>query len=161
MTKEEKYQNIIKNIEYSLKENPDIRYLTLMSEILNFFKENFSYMHWIGFYLADHEKKVLYLGPYIGNDACEEIPFDKGVCGRGFTEKETQLVKDVHLLPYHIACSSTTNSELVIPVLEAKKCLAVLDIDSDEFSAFDETDKKYCERICALLAKQHKSVSIL
>ena len=161
MNKESKYQNILKTIEYSLKVNKNIRYLTLMCEIINLYKENFDYMHWVGFYLEDKDKNLLYLGPYIGNDACEEIPFSRGVCGKAYTNKETQLVADVHQLPYHIACSSTTNSEIVAPVMENDHCLAVFDIDSDNHAAFDEIDKKYTEKICQLLTSQHSIFSQL
>ena len=134
MNKENKYQNILKTIEYSLKVNKNIRYLTLMCEIINLYKENFDYMHWVGFYLEDKDKNLLYLGPYIG---------------------------DVHQLPYHIACSSTTNSEIVAPVMENDHCLAVFDIDSDNHAAFDKIDKKYTEKICQLLASQHSIFSQL
>ena len=108
-------------------------------------------MDWVGFYLYDKEDPSLYLGPYIGDDACEYIPLKNGVCGKAYTTKESQLVKNVHELSYHIACSSSTNSELVVPLLFHNDCVAVFDLDSDQFEAFDEIDLKYTEEICHLI----------
>lgn len=161
MNKEDKYKNLLKTIEYTIKVNKNIRYLTLMCEIVNLYKGTFENMHWVGFYLEDSDKKLLYLGPYIGNDACEEIPFSRGVCGKAYSDKKTQLVDDVHSLPYHIACSSTTNSEIVVPVMEGDHCLAVFDIDSDNHASFDTIDQEYTEKICKILADQHSVFSQL
>ena len=108
-------------------------------------------MDWVGFYEKDEEKDELYLSIYVGSEACEIIPTFKGVCGKCFVEGKTQLVEDVHLLPYHIACSSSTNSEIVVPVFRNKNCVAVLDIDSDKKSTFDDIDQKYLEEIVGYL----------
>ena len=153
MNKELEYQKIINYIKDDISQNKKLKYLTLLCEIPNLFKESFPYMNWIGFYLADKNDNHLYLGPYVGSEACEIIPFTNGVCGKAYTEKMTQIVNDVHSLTYHIACSSSTNSEIVVPIIVGDECLAVFDIDSDDFSAFDDTDKKYIEEICLLLSQ--------
>ena len=140
----------IENYKYILdfvKNSLGNRKVTLYSEIVNLLFNNFDYMNWVGFYEKDENKDELYLSIYVGNDACEIIPITKGVCGKCFIEGKTQLVSDVHELPYHIACSSSTNSEIVIPIFEEDKCVAVLDIDSDNFAAFDDVDVYYLEEI--------------
>ena len=151
MEKEKKietYKNILSFVKNSLGN----RKVTLYSEIVNLLFNNFSYMNWVGFYEKDENKDELYLSIYVGNDACEIIPISKGVCGKCFIEEKTQLVKDVHTLPYHIACSSTTNSEIVVPIFKNDKCVAVLDIDSDEYNAFDDVDQKYLEELAKVIS---------
>ena len=143
-TKQEVYERIIGFI----KNSQNNRKVTLYSEVVNLLFNNFSYMDWVGFYEKDENKDELYLSIYVGNDACEIIPITKGVCGKCFVSKETQLVHNVHELPYHIACSSSTNSEIVLPIIKNNQCVAVLDIDSNQFDAFNEVDKKYLEEIC-------------
>lgn len=155
MNKEKQYQEIINLVNDAIKNNKHLHYETLLCEIVNYYKMRFPYMDWVGFYLFDKENPSLYLGPYIGDDACEYIPTQNGVCGKAYTTKKTQKVDDVHTLAYHIACSSSTNSELVIPVISNDECVAVLDLDSDEFASFDDIDVKYGEEICALLAKKY------
>lgn len=128
------------------------RKVTLYSEIVNLLFNNFEYMNWVGFYEKDEDKDELYLSIYVGNDACEIILVTKGVCGKCFMEQKTQLVPNVHKLPYHIACSSSTNSEIVVPIFGNNKCIAILDIDSDNFNAFDDVDKKYLEEIAKTIS---------
>ncbi len=108
---------------------------------------------WTGFYVVDPEKPdELVVGPYQGSLGCLRIPFGKGVCGACAAEMTTQLVPDVHAFPGHIACDSRSRSEIVIPVLDAGgKLVAVLDIDSEELDAFDETDRIGLEAICSSL----------
>ena len=155
MEKEQTYLVLEKKLEGTLKMNPGISLLTLSCELVNDLKSSFSYMDWVGFYYADEEKEALMLGPYIGSDACERIPFDKGVCGKAYRERKTQLVRDVSSLSYHIACSSKTKTEIVVPLVKENACLCVLDIDSDTFSTLDEIDRKYLEEIMSLLSN-HK-----
>lgn len=128
------------------------RKVTLYSEIVNLLFNNFDYINWVGFYEKDENKDELFLSIYVGNDACEIIPITKGVCGKCFVEEETQLVPDVHKLPYHIACSSSTNSEIVVPIFKENKCIAVLDIDSDDLNAFDDIDKQYLEMLSKVIS---------
>lgn len=151
MEKEKKietYSYILSFIKNSLGN----RKVTLYSEIVNLLFNNFGYMNWVGFYEKDENKDELYLSIYVGSDACEIIPTTKGVCGKCFAEEKTQLVPNVHDLPYHIACSSSTNSEIVVPIFNNNRCIAVLDIDSDNFDAFDDVDKNYLEEIAKTIS---------
>ncbi len=108
--------------------------------------------HWVGFYLVDGANDTLVLGPFQGPVACTRIPRLKGVCGKAWRDKKTVIVDNVHDFPGHIACSSLSNSEIVIPLLTASnEVYGVLDIDSIEFSDFDETDQEYLEVIANLL----------
>ena len=105
--------------------------------------------YWTGFYVRDEiVNEELVVGPYQGTLGCLRIRFGKGVCGTAAAEKETQIVENVHELKNHIACDSNSNSEIVVPVLDAAgELIAVLDIDSTEFAAFDEIDKNCLESI--------------
>lgn len=106
---------------------------------------------WTGFYVVDPDKPgELVVGPYQGTLGCLRIPFGKGVCGTVAARGETLIVPDVHAFPGHIACDSATNSEIVVPVFDgAGQLAAVLDVDSTETDAFDETDRAGLEAICA------------
>ena len=106
---------------------------------------------WTGFYRVDPESDQLVLGPFQGPVACTRINFGKGVCGTAWERAETVIVPDVHQFPGHIACSSASNSEIVIPVFQGNKVIAVLDIDSTEFNTFDQTDKEWLEKIVSLI----------
>lgn len=111
----------------------------------------FAYYDWTGFYRAVGDD-LLVIGPYQGAHGCLRIPFSRGVCGAAARTRETQLVPDVDAFPDHIACSSTTRSELVVPVLTPDgRLLAVLDVDSNAPAAFDEVDQRELEDLCAEL----------
>lgn len=101
---------------------------------------------WVGFYRVV-EPGLLKVGPYQGGHGCLAIPFDKGVCGACAREEKTQIVPDVNAFPGHIACSSSTQSEIVLPVFENGKLIAVLDVDSNTANDFDESDKVTLEGI--------------
>lgn len=105
---------------------------------------------WTGFYEVDpHKPDELVVGPYQGSMGCLRIPFGRGVCGAAAATLETRLVADVHAFEGHIACDARTNSEIVIPVLDASGALAaVLDVDSEQPDAFDEIDREGLEAIC-------------
>ena len=106
---------------------------------------------WTGFYCVKNGELVL--GPFQGPVACMHIPYGKGVCGTAWKEALTQVVPDVELFPGHIACSSLSRSEIVVPVFsEDGEVKAVLDIDSKELATFDDVDKKWLEKICASLS---------
>ncbi|MBR5687419.1 MAG: GAF domain-containing protein [Prevotella sp.] len=108
---------------------------------------------WTGFYLADGDELVL--GPFQGPVACMHIPFGRGVCGTAWQRAETIVVPDVEQFPGHIACSSESRSEIVIPLKDAQgKVRAVLDIDSLDLNAFDDLDRRYLEEIAALVAQR-------
>jgi GAF domain-containing protein len=105
--------------------------------------------HWIGFYRVVGQD--LLLGPFNGPIACTRIGFGKGVCGKAWETKKTQLINDVHQFPGHIACSALSNSEIVIPCIREGEVFAVLDIDSTEYGAFTVLDKHYFEEIVSYL----------
>jgi len=111
----------------------------------------FDHYHWTGFYRTT-SPGVLKIGPYQGGHGCLYIPFDKGICGAAARTGETQDVPNVHERAEHIACSSTTNSEIVVPIKNSNgEVVAVLDVDSDDFSAFSKQDIDLIERICTWL----------
>ena len=105
---------------------------------------------WTGFYLVQSEELVL--GPFQGPIACTRIPFGKGVCGTAWKRRQTVVVPDVEAFPGHIACSSASRSEIVVPILRGGEVLGVLDIDSRELATFDEADAAGLEPIAALLS---------
>lgn len=108
--------------------------------------------HWVGFYLVKDTELVL--GPFQGPIACTRIGFGKGVCGTAWKENQTQLVPDVDLFPGHIACSSLSRSEIVVPLRNTKaEVIAVLDVDSSLLNDFSEEDRGYLEEICALISQ--------
>ncbi len=123
------------------------RYATTVSLLKAAFGERF---FWCGFYEVDPLKqRELVVGPYQGTLGCLRIPFAKGVCGACATQRETIIVPDVHAFPGHIACDSRSNSEIVVPVFDAAGVLvAVLDVDSTEFAAFDDADARGLEAAC-------------
>lgn len=150
-TKAEKYERIVNFINQYL-ESGDFYNTTLISHILNLLKNEFEYVDWAGIYEKTPRKKTLFLSYYVGGLGCDIIKFENGVCGKCATTMETQLCPDVEKVPYHIACSDTTRSEIVLPIISNKNLLAVLDIDSDSLNAFDEIDKKYLEEICSKIS---------
>ena len=108
-------------------------------------------INWAGFYLMKNGKLVL--GPFQGKPACINIELGKGVCGKAAQDKNTQLVKDIHDFPGHIACDSASASEIVVPIIVEGEVIGVLDIDSPNINRFDEEDKAGFERIVATLVK--------
>jgi L-methionine (R)-S-oxide reductase len=124
------------------------RYATASSLLAQAFPDRF---FWTGFYIVDPDKpNELVVGPYQGTLGCLRIPFGKGVCGACAAQRESIIVADVHEFPGHIACDGRSNSEIVIPVFDRTGVLvAVLDVDSTQFNAFDATDQSGLEAICA------------
>ena len=116
-------------------------------------KEAFGWF-WVGFYLVKQEELVL--GPFQGPLACTRIPYNRGVCGQSWAEKQTLVVPDVNAHPGHIACSSRSQSEIVVPVMDAAgKVVAVLDVDSENLAEFDSTDAHYLQNLVEIIAQQH------
>jgi GAF domain-containing protein len=148
--KVERYAALRREIAAVIAGEPNLtaRYATAASMLVEAFGARF---FWCGFYLVDLDKTTeLVVGPYQGTLGCLRIPFGKGVCGTAAATRATQLVPDVHAFPGHIACDSRSNSEIVVPVLNASGALAaVLDIDSTSFNAFDADDQAGLEAICA------------
>ena len=117
----------------------------------------FAHFHWVGFYRVV-QPGLLKVGPYQGGHGCLTIPFERGVCGRCARDQTTQMVADVTQLPYHIACSGTTRSEIVVPLLDSRRVVrAVLDIDSDLPDAFDALDQAALEAIAGDVSRVYAS----
>jgi len=113
----------------------------------------FPYFDWTGFYRVV-EPNLLKIGPYQGGHGCLQIPFDRGICGAAARTRQTQLVGDVHQRADHIACASSTLSEIVIPIEDTHgQLLAVLDVDSDQLDIFDQIDQSNLEQICARIGR--------
>jgi len=122
-----------------------------MANVVAVLKQNLGYF-WIGFYLVDGNELVL--GPFQGTPACVRIARGKGVCGTSWQKVETILVDDVHEFPGHIACDANSKSEIVVPVFDKLGAVSmVLDLDHDEFNAFDATDQRYLEELATYLQK--------
>ena len=124
-------------------------YIPVMSNASALLYENMEDLNWAGFYIMN--KGSLMLGPFQGKVACIRIELGKGVCGTAAQSNETQLVKDVHQFPGHIACDSASNSEIVVPIHSEGKVVAVLDIDSPSLSRFGEADKEGLEQFVKAL----------
>jgi L-methionine (R)-S-oxide reductase len=123
--------------------------VALMATVVCELYHGFDHFDWVGFYRVTGPE-MLKIGPYQGGHGCLSIPFARGVCGAAARERRTQVVPDVDLFPGHIACASSTRSEIVVPVFDATGALiAVLDVDSDTPAAFDEADAAALEAICA------------
>jgi len=121
--------------------------IAVMATVAAELRHSFPHFHWVGFYRVV-APGVLKVGPYQGGHGCLTIPFDRGVCGKCAREKATQLAGDVTQLPYHIACASTTKSEIVVPILDRRgEVRAVLDVDSEEADAFDHVDRDQLEEL--------------
>ena len=142
MTKEEKYTSILPQAAALLEgEDDNIANMANLSALLH---QAFGFW-WTGFYRV--VGKELVLGPFQGPLACTHIPFGRGVCGTAWKNGETVIVPDVEEFPGHIACSSESRSEIVVPVRNDNGIVAVLDIDSRELGCFDDSDRKYLEKI--------------
>ncbi|MBQ7898354.1 MAG: GAF domain-containing protein [Bacteroidales bacterium] len=148
MNKTEKYAEVLRIIQSVIEGECDI--IANMANMSALLHEEFGFW-WTGFYRVDQESGQLVLGPFQGPVACTRIPFGKGVCGTAWERAEAVIVPDVHKFPGHIACSSASNSEIVVPVFQNNQIIAVLDIDSTEFDTFDQTDKEWLEKIVSLI----------
>lgn len=127
--------------------------IALMATINSLLAHRFPYFFWTGFYRVCGDRLVV--GPYIGTVGCLQIELGKGVCGTAAAKRETLIVADVNQFPGHIACDPNSKSEIVVPVFDARReLIAVLDVDSDQFDAFDEDDKAGLEAIVALFRSQ-------
>lgn len=145
------YQAILPQIEALITGETDL-YANL-ANVAAVLKEAFGFF-WVGFYLVKADELVL--GPFQGPLACTRIGFGKGVCGTAWKEAKTQLVPDVDLFPGHIACSSASRSEIVVPGIKDAKVWCVLDVDSDQLDDFDQYDKVFLEKLMEFLSRQLK-----
>lgn len=147
MNKEENYQLAFLQVKGIIEDEPNT--IANLANVAAILKSTFNFW-WVGFYIVQDNELVL--GPFQGPVACTRIGFGKGVCGSSWEQKETLIVSDVHQFPGHIACSSESNSEIVVPIFDDQNNVKmILDVDSEHFDHFDSTDQQYLEQICALL----------
>lgn len=145
-TKAEQYEALLPQIKGLLDGERDL--IANLANITGALKEQFGWL-WVGFYIVREEQLVL--GPFQGPVACTRIRYGKGVCGTAWKEAVTLIVPDVEQFPGHIACSSLSRSEIVIPVIRDKNVKAVLDVDSTALNDFDTIDQQYLEAIVDLI----------
>lgn len=145
-TKQEQYQALLPQIAGLLEGENDL--VANLANVAGALKEQFNWL-WVGFYIVKQDELVL--GPFQGPVACTRIRKGRGVCGASWAEATTLIVPDVEKFPGHIACSSLSRSEIVVPILKNGTVVAVLDADSAELSTFDATDQEYLEKIVEML----------
>jgi len=144
--KTQQYESLIPQIRGLLDGETDL--VANLANTVAALKEQFGWF-WIGFYLVKQDELVL--GPFQGPVACTRIRRGRGVCGSSWAESKTLIVPDVEKFPGHIACSSLSKSEIVVPVIRNNEVIGVLDVDSDAYDQFDETDQHYLEHILSLI----------
>jgi L-methionine (R)-S-oxide reductase len=145
-SKEEEYQSLLPQLKGLLTGETDL--IANMANMGAALKEQFGWF-WVGFYVVKNNEPVL--APFQGPVACTRIQKGRGVCGSSWQQAKTLIVPDVEKFPGHIACSSLSKSEIVIPVMKEGEVVAVLDVDSEEYNFFDDTDKKYLEMMVKLI----------
>jgi L-methionine (R)-S-oxide reductase len=145
------YNNLLPQIQNLLQNEPDL--IANLANVSAVLKETFQFF-WVGFYLVQDEELVL--GPFQGSLACTRIKKGRGVCGKSWEISQTIVVPDVELFPGHIACSSLSRSEIVVPIIKNNVVIGVLDVDSDNFNDFDQTDALYLEKLAALISHYMK-----
>lgn len=142
-TKTEKYASLIPQIQALV--DPSVNQTANLANVSSALKMTFGFF-WVGFYLVENNELIL--GPFQGDIACTRIAKGKGVCGSSWEQNKTLLVPNVDEFPGHIACSSASKSEIVVPIRSNGKVVGVLDVDSDELDDFDEIDEKYLNELC-------------
>lgn len=145
-SKSEQYAQLLPQIKSLLETEDDL--IANLGNMAAALKEQFQWL-WVGFYIV--KKDQLILGPFQGPVACTRIGYDRGVCGSAWASKKTLIVPDVEKFPGHIACSSLSKSEIVIPCIVHHDVIAVLDVDSAELNSFDATDAKYLEELVSMI----------
>jgi len=146
-TRQEQYQSLIPQINGLLDGEDDL--IANLANIAAALKEQFNWF-WVGFYVVKNNELVV--GPFQGPVACTRIKKGRGVCGSSWAQAQTIIVPDVEKFPGHIACSSISKSEIVVPIIRNNEVVAVLDIDSDSYNQFNETDQQYLEQIVELIS---------
>ena len=153
------YDQVFQRLDSLLAEEDD--WVAAMATVACELHHAFEAFHWTGFYRAVSDD-LLVIGPYQGGHGCLRIPFSRGVCGAAARTRSTQLVPDVRAVPDHIACASSTRSEIVVPVVAPSgRLLGVLDVDSDDLDAFDEEDRERLEELCARLGRDYGETTLL
>ena len=145
LTKAERYEQLLPQIKALIADESDV--VANLANVCAVLKYNMPGFFWVGFYIVKGGELVL--GPYQGPLACTRIQMGKGVCGAAALRRETIIVPDVDKFPGHIACSSLSKSEIVVPLFNGNELTGVLDIDSDSLNMFDEVDKRYLEELCS------------
>lgn len=145
-TKQERYEALLPQIKAVVEDEPDL--IANMANVAAMLHETFGFW-WTGFYRVEGQELVL--GPFQGPMACTRIKKGRGVCGTAWAEAQTQVVPDVDQFPGHIACSSASRSEIVVPIFKEGEVIAVLDIDSAQLGTFDQTDLRYLEQVVEML----------
>ena len=145
-TKKEQYEALTPQVKGLVEGEDDL--IANLANVTAALKEQFSWL-WVGFYLVKGDELVL--GPFQGPVACTRIKKGRGVCGTSWAQAETLIVPDVEKFPGHIACSSLSKSEIVVPIIKNGEVIGVLDVDSDEYDQFDKTDKNYLEEIVSFI----------
>jgi L-methionine (R)-S-oxide reductase len=151
-TKEEIYQALLPQVEALISGEKDL--VANLANIAAALREAFGFF-WVGFYVVQGQELVL--GPFQGPIACTRIAYGRGVCGTAWKEQKTQLVPDVEAFPGHIACSSASKSEIVVPAFQDGEVFLVLDVDSDQLDDFDGVDQRYLEALMGMLEKTRTS----
>jgi GAF domain-containing protein len=147
------YDAVLQRVKDLIAGETDL--IAVMATVACELHHTFDYFDWTGFYRVV-EPGLLKIGPYQGTHGCLTIPFQRGVCGAAARLRQTQVVPDIREFPGYIACSSSSRSEIVVPVITpAGTLLAVLDVDSDRLAAFDEFDKMGLEKVCSMMATVH------
>lgn len=146
--KAEQYQNLMPQIQAIVDGESDV--IANFANICAALKQQFDWL-WIGFYLVKDDELVL--GPFQGPIACTRIAKGRGVCGTAWQQQQVMIVPDVDQFPGHIACSSASKSEIVLPIMKNGVCLGVLDIDSDELDQFDDVDAAYLQQLILTIEK--------
>lgn len=153
MANEAKYRAVLESVEVLIAGETDL--IAVMSTISCELYHAFEAFNWVGFYRLVDES-TLKVGPYQGSHGCLAIDIERGVCGKCVREAAVQLENDVSKLPFHIACSSETRAEIVLPVFDADgRVRAVLDVDSVLADAFDEIDVEYLTKLCILISERY------
>jgi len=147
-SKEEKYKTLVPQIEALVFGEQDV--VANLSNIAAALRQTMNFF-WVGFYVVKANELVL--GPFQGPIACTRIQYGKGVCGASWKEKKVILVPDVEEFPGHIACSSDSKSEIVLPAFKNSEVALVLDVDSDKLNDFDQTDERYLRQVMAIIEK--------
>lgn len=151
----------IKNTNYDLLQKQlisliedELNLIAILSNTSALLNDHLDQVNWVGFYLIENNELIL--GPFQGHPACVHIQIGKGVCGTAVSNNETQVVKDVHQFPGHIACDANSNSEIVIPIHKANEIIGVLDIDAPIKNRFNNEDRKELEKVVSIIENQIK-----
>jgi L-methionine (R)-S-oxide reductase len=147
------YQDALRSMEALVEGETDL--ISVMATISCELYQRFDHFNWVGFYRRVDDR-TLKIGPYQGTHGCVTIDFDRGICGKCARESEIQLENDVCSVPSHIACSSDTKAEIVLPIFDSQsEVRAVLDVDSTELNVFDEVDVTHLTRVCRLVSERY------